>query len=564
MRTIKHIFLLMAVALAFVACEDKEWSEDYDIKWPAPVITGISPSSAQIGEIITISGSNFDKVSQITIGILNCEIIEEGKTDSKIQVVVPRRATMGQVSVRNLYKRIVTSESYFTPTYPDVKVTSWPNAIVAGENFAIEGENVDLITTVNINGTDVTIRASSETSRISVPTVGLKLVPGTTATIRVTALGAIDGNSEISGIAIEEPTDIFDAVAPIILWDFEDGEPTVENAGKMPDQYGRNLGGLIAPRGENYYSVIVNQTGGWSNFMFIVKEGSFDLGEFHEPHLTMLVNTNGKRGYVNPFFTQDGETKDNHLTNGNANERKLYNDNYLVETDGWEWRSYPISKLFPDFNDKGVFEKIMMRFTSGNVGNDGADEPFEIHVDQIMITDGLQLPATKIFDFETTVPEWEDNGAAATGSVKTESPRGAFSKYYGTSFTSPEQWKWVGAIGSYNPIELSGIVDPHISLLINTNGNSAFFQIETTQNDVKWGGSIPNVYEVSTTGWETVTIRLSELFTGNWGGTGTASAFDPTQPMDYLKIGFTTGNVDSGMKYELNIDDVYISDGAMW
>lgn len=566
-KNIWDISLLILLMLAFLtACENKEWSEDYDIEWPVSRISELSTTDASIEETITIVGTELDKVKDVLIGTTVCEVDTTLENNaSQLSFKIPRRVKSGLVSVRNQFDRtFIYEDKPLTIHYPKTIVTKWPTSITAGETFKIEGENVDLITSVFVDGDEVVIRPSDNTNSISVPTVDLKLLTGNTIKISVVAMGGIEGLDETSGVLVEEPTDTFEAVEPIILWTFEDDEPLVTKASDVaPDVAELNYGGLVAPRGENYYSVLKSATGGWTNFSYIVKEGPFDLSEFHEPHITMMVNTNGKKGYINPFMTQNGEEKDNHLNSETANDHMKYGDNYMIETSGWEWRSYPISKLFPDFNEKGIFEEISMRFTSGNVGNGDDPEDFEIHVDQIMITDGLQLPVHMVFDFEGEAPDWEDEGVA-TPQVVNDTPLGGFAKYYQLKFTSPEAWKWVGAIAVYDEFDLTGISDPHVSFLLNTNGNKGFFQFETYQNEVKWGGAFPNVYEFTTDGWVSMSIRLSDLLTDNWGGDGSADAFDPTKPMDYFKLGFTTGNIDTGMEFEVNIDDIYISDGPMW
>jgi hypothetical protein len=55
---------------------------------------------------------------------------------------------------------------------------------------------------------------------------------------------------------------------------------------------------------------------------------------------------------------------------------------------------------------------------------------------------------------------------------------------------------------------------------------------------------------------------LADIDWSKWGGTGTATSLDVKGILDYFKIGFSTGNVAGG--YEVNIDDVYISDGPMF
>ena len=549
--------------LFFAGCEDKEWGEDYDITWPIPEIANLSSIDAFIDEVITISGTNLDKVTSVKLAGQDCEIVEGATSASSIQFKIARRAETGKVTLKNVYRRETESVDILKVNYPETVVTKWPTKLVPNEAFSIEGDNVDLITEVAVNGQIVKIANAASISKITVPTVGMVLIPGETATVKVKTLGEIDID-EVSGIPIEEPSDLFDAVEPIILWDFEGGAPDAVDMENEPAEYGLNLGGVAKARGNNYYSVLnPNEDSGWKTYFYIRYPDPIDLSAFHEPYITFLVNTNGKRGYINPFMTQDGTAKDNHLTNGNADDNLKYDDDYAVQTDGWEWRSYPVSKLYPDFNATGVFDEVAMRFITGNVGNgDDVVEDFEIHVDQIMITDGPQNPIAKVFDFEDGNDPWEDNGFNANHAVKSDAPLGGGSNYYSVWLTSGATWNWTGAIGNYNAVDLSTAVDPHLSFIFNTNGKKGMVQIEVFQNETKWGGSVDvSDYFLQSDGWTALSIRLVD-YLGNWGGD--ASEFDPTAPIGYVKLGFTTGNVDTGEEYEINIDDVHITDGKMW
>jgi hypothetical protein len=55
---------------------------------------------------------------------------------------------------------------------------------------------------------------------------------------------------------------------------------------------------------------------------------------------------------------------------------------------------------------------------------------------------------------------------------------------------------------------------------------------------------------------------MADIGWSKWGGSGTATGLDAKGILDYLKIGFSTGNVAG--PYEVNIDDVVISDGPMF
>jgi hypothetical protein len=61
-----------------------------------------------------------------------------------------------------------------------------------------------------------------------------------------------------------------------------------------------------------------------------------------------------------------------------------------------------------------------------------------------------------------------------------------------------------------------------------------------------------------------VSIDLKKAGWGNWGGSGTE--IDWSGALDYIKIGFTTGNVGGANleDYELSVDDIIISDGPLF
>ncbi len=557
-------WLVILTLAAVLSCSDeKEFSEDYDINWPAPVINELSADEVMIDDVVTVVGTGLDKTTRITLSGEACEIVEGSATATEIKFKVARRAKTGKIVIENVYRRYAITSSSLVVNYPEVEVTSWPSTLYVGKAFTLEGTNVDLITQVIVKDSVIDIRNPSSDSKIVVPTSSLGLKAGETVSIKVVSLGPIDV-SEVTGIPVEAEQPLVVFKEPIVLWTFEDADPTVTDAGNMAAvDYGRNLNSVPTKRGSNFFSVKTKApTGGWTNFVYIEKEGPFDLSEFTDPHLTLLVNTNGKQGYINPFFTQNGSEKDNHFTNPTANDKAKYGDDYRIITDGWEWRSYPLSKLYADFTANGTFDRVRMRFTSGNVGNSGSNEDFEIHVDQIMITDGLQLPVEKLWDFEDDAFVWDNSLSPTYGINGSAVGLGEGQKYFTVSKGGVTSWQWQGAIVKNQSIDLSTCDDPHISFLINTGSNRGFVQIEVFQNATKWGGSPESVnYLYDTEGqWKPVTVRLKGLFS-NWGGD--ASEFDASGVLDYVKIGFTTGNVD-GENYEVNIDQVYLSDGGMW
>jgi hypothetical protein len=101
---------------------------------------------------------------------------------------------------------------------------------------------------------------------------------------------------------------------------------------------------------------------------------------------------------------------------------------------------------------------------------------------------------------------------------------------------------------------------------VNTGTKKGYFQVETNQNGTKWGigQTAPDYYFQTNGAWQLVSIDLKKAGWGNWGGSGTE--IDWSGALDYIKIGFTTGNVGGANleDYELSVDDIIISDGPLF
>lgn len=195
---------------------------------------------------------------------------------------------------------------------------------------------------------------------------------------------------------------------------------------------------------------------------------------------------------------------------------------------------------------------MQLSFKQGNGKN-----PFEISLDQIMITDGPQKPVYTLFDFEDGLNPY--SGTAISGINKSGIPTISGNKYLTVQKSGVANWDWTGDITKTGPFTLANVSNGYLNLWVNTNGKKGFFQIETTQNGTKWGASINTTdYFIQTTGWQLISLRIADIAWSNWAGTGTA--IDPKGSLDYLKIGFSTGNVSG--EYEVDMDDIIISDGA--
>lgn len=569
-KLILSISLSLLTGAAFLtACEkEKMFGEGFDIPYPIPVISGFSPSNALVGSEITISGTNLEKTNSVTIGAekVSAEIITKSATSVKIKL--PRRFSAGVINLSTAFEKSTVSEQVYTPKYPATSVTKWPTEITQTQDIILRGDNMDLIKEIEVGAFKIVANASSLSATQAVfPTTSLALKVGTKLTIKVSkAFGELTNNvSPALDVKEFDPTNTaFIPEAPVVLADYENGINNYVGGTKIA-QSGINLSKIAKGRGEKYLTIKTNDADGWTSDLGSMSFKDINISDFHDPHLTFLVNTNGQKGYFQLEIQQNGVKGGGHFTGATSSSPE---DDYTFPvTKGWEWRSISL-KNFPwenwwgssngklVFNPKGKIENIAFTFKQGNGGSNGS-KVFELNLDQIMITDGKSLPVANLFDFENGVNPYS---GSATSKINTSSPISG-DKYLTLTKSGVSNWDWTGDISSTGPYSLATMKNPHLNIWVNTGNEKGFFQIETFQKDTKFGASvdIDNYYLETKGQWKLYSLPIATLGWGVWGGTG---KFDPKGTFDYFKFGFSTGNVAG--KYEISIDEVTLSDGPVF
>ena len=136
-----YAFVCSLCVMLFLGCtKAKKFSAEYDITWPVPVITSFTPVKDTVGKTITITGSHFEKISKVTIGIPETQADIISSTPTSIVVKIPRTVTAGPITIYTNYKQTVASRAVFTPVYLDVTITNWPTRIIRGQAFVIGGK----------------------------------------------------------------------------------------------------------------------------------------------------------------------------------------------------------------------------------------------------------------------------------------------------------------------------------------------------------------------------------------------------------------------------------------
>lgn len=556
--------LVSGLVLSLAGCiKDEEFGEDFDIPWPYPTVTEITPARAEIGTEITIKGTNLDKAITVTVGRNRREAAIVSATATELKITVPRTANAGPVYVKNAYNRQVTSTVLFEPTYPQTTITTWPDVIFRGQSMKLKGENMDLVTAILINGEKIQVEGISGTqTELSVSTEGLTLADDVVLTVEARG-GVSNPTSPSIPVQDYDPNTVYDPVPAVVVWDFEDGVNPFVSMDITPEN-GLNLSGVPGGRGNNYLTVReASVPNAWGTNIGQLLSAPVTLTGFHEPHLTFMINTNGKQGYFQLEMIVGGNKDGGHFTASTSSNPA---DNYTFQTNGWEWRSISLAEFgwedwggdgLIDWSPEATIDLINFTFKQGNGTN-----PFEISLDQVMITDGARKPGTQIWNFEDGANPY--SGSATSGINLTA----LTNKLQGDSYLTVKvddnvnSWNWTGAAEYNASVDISQMRNPYLSMWVNTGGRKGYFQVETYQDGTKWGiGQTSPDYLFDTQGqWQRVTIKLAPEVFSNWGGSGTA--FDPKAALEYVKIGFTTGNV-AGEPYELSIDEVYISDGPL-
>lgn len=130
--------LLVGLLSSLVSCVENEDLKIYT--YPEATIQGFSPSSGKIGQLVTITGTNFgiySKSASVIFGSVVAEIVSI--EDTKMVVKVPD-GTSGPLTIRVWTNTIVTEGSF--TILPSAKLTGFsPSIGIEGTLIKIDGAN---------------------------------------------------------------------------------------------------------------------------------------------------------------------------------------------------------------------------------------------------------------------------------------------------------------------------------------------------------------------------------------------------------------------------------------
>lgn len=531
--------ILFAAAGLFAGCSEDEFSKDYDIDLPVAKITEVSDAEPFVDDEITLKGENLNTATSIGIGAYNFAILSTAEDGSAAVVKVPRSVDAGKLSVTNKYKRTFESGVTLKPQFYAAIVTGWPAEIQLGKPFKLEGENMDLLQEVKLAGVAVTAAGAATLESATFASKSATISVGDEVIIEVTPK---TGEKQVSpAIKVIAPTNTYVPKSTLMILDtnaaynVENGSDAACTMEEVTGLFGKAFR-VSAPLGNGWngtYCKIYNDNGGQG----------FDLSAYNNPCITILINTFGKQGYMQPVMTINGAEEDKHLDG-----KFGYNDDYKSITAGWEWRSYSLADLGFSVS-KGQIDKIGVQFRGGNVGNSN-EEAFDIAVNRVMITDG-PLTLTVAWDCETATD------AMGQFILKNNGDGGLQGASEGSKFVSYTAaitggWSWLTDCTINVPgLDMSKYANGiWLNMLVNTGNNYGYCQLEYGHDsgldwfnftqDQGYGDDYKFIPTENKWVWRSVRFNPA------------AKGLDPSQPF-YLKIGATTGNWETGT-FELNVD----------
>lgn len=211
---------------------------------PAPTITSFTPMSAQMGQTVTITGTNFTGASSVRFGGI---IASSFTVDSPTQITAQVAAGASGL-VRVVTPGGITTLAGFTFTAPAPTITSFsPTSAIAGTTITINGTNLTNATVVSFGGTNAA----------SFSVVGGSMGTQITAVVGAGATGSVSVTTLGGGPAATLPG--FTFIPP----------PTINAVGGFTPTSG-GLGATITINGTNFTGATLVTFGGVAASSFTV------------------------------------------------------------------------------------------------------------------------------------------------------------------------------------------------------------------------------------------------------------------------------------------------------
>lgn len=157
-----------------------------------PTATGITPAEAKAGATVTVSGTNLDLISKVSLAGATVEDnIKVAADNNSLSFTLPATATDGEVSLIT-YSGVSIPVGSITTTVP-IQLAVAPAPVKNGADVSISGKDLDLVTAIKFPNADGELKSVTEGKVVAtVPAtaqegdITLNLANGKTVTVPYT------------------------------------------------------------------------------------------------------------------------------------------------------------------------------------------------------------------------------------------------------------------------------------------------------------------------------------------------------------------------------------------
>jgi hypothetical protein len=124
-------------------------------------VTSFTPTSAGVGDTVTVTGTGFNSVTRVRVGGVDATFAVD--TDTQLHLIVPAGTASGRIEVANASGAATSPASLTVVAVPVVTSVS-PSSITAPARITVTGTDLDLVTQARLGLTPLSIASQSATS----------------------------------------------------------------------------------------------------------------------------------------------------------------------------------------------------------------------------------------------------------------------------------------------------------------------------------------------------------------------------------------------------------------
>lgn len=346
------------------------------VTYPTPNVTSTFPANALVNQNVTIEGSNLKSITRISFGAVDGII--QFQEDQALVVSIPNNESSPLVvnyhynSASGLVSQVLSNN--FTILIPTPIINAWPALMNRDSEVFIVGTDMNLITSVSVGGSAVTLNSNTPTSiSFNVPSsvnTGYQDIVvnyGSTGKLTRPSVPYIKGQ-------FESYIDFDSYAANVFVLDLSKDPMATQQLNDVvsqPPLSGSSYYNLkmYTPTGSTIARMRLNAVTNNSTWSKMIDAGNFNDNAV----LHFWMNTEGTEPILKLYI---GGT-------GNANRRELTGPNANTG-DNWKLFAVRLNGFIPSISSIGsTFE---FRF---NTGSGAKTLPIKVNLDWIIVTDSV-------------------------------------------------------------------------------------------------------------------------------------------------------------------------------